>query len=179
MMSTNDARQAVLQQARRCNPRKIATLSIAIALALLSSCTTTAKTASPSTEQLTIERLLTEPLSGIEGRNGVQSALIQAYGIKDPQSKHIDNQPRTLADRHVLSMFWLEPPPADFLSVAVEPEPCFSTERALRLTQPKPHTEQQPPGAKTYDAIRNGMMVSFSTTPDEKCVSFIHIERDR
>ncbi|WP_354519599.1 hypothetical protein [Lysobacter enzymogenes] len=118
-------------------------------------------------------------MSGIEGRNSIQSALIQAYGIKDPQSKHIDNQPRTLADRHILSMFWLEPPPADFLSVAVEPEPCFSIERALRLTQAKPHTEQQPPGAKTYDAIRNGMMVSFSTTPGEKCVSFIHIERDR
>lgn len=179
MLSTNETRQAALKRRKRPGSRKCATLSIAIAAALLSGCTTTAETASPSTGQLTIERLLTAPLGGIAVRDEIQSALIQAYGIKDPQSKHIENQPRTLADRHVLSMFWLEPPPADFLAVAVAAEPCFPAERALQLTHAKPHTEGQAPGAKTYDASRNGMMVSFSTTPDGTCVSFIHIERDR
>jgi len=179
MKSTNDARFAARRRLRREIFWKSATLSIAIAASLLSGCATSTDTTSPATGQLTIERLLTAPLDGIEGRNGLQSALIQAYGIKDPQSKNIENRPKTLADRNVLSMFWLEPPPADFMAVAVAPQPCFSTERALQLTQAKPHAGQQASGAKTYDAFRNGMMVSFSTTPDEKCVSFIHIERDR
>ncbi|ALN60104.1 hypothetical protein GLE_4763 [Lysobacter enzymogenes] len=76
-------------------------------------------------------------------------------------------------------MFWLEPQPVDFMSIAVAAEPCFPTERALRLTQAKLHTKERAPGAQTYDAIQNGVMVSFSTTPDEKCVSYIHIELDR
>ena len=146
-------------------------------LALLLGCVSTARP--EAIESLTIERLLTEPLTGVTGRDQVRSELIQIYGIDSPTQKHIRKERRSLSDRHVLSMFWLEPLPADFFSIAVSAEPCFPTDRALRLTQAKPHSETRPSSAQTYDAFRNGMLVSFSTTPDEKCVAFIHIERDR
>jgi len=161
--------------------KQTATWSIASLLVLSFGfgCTSTAKTKPDAHPAPTIERLLTEPLSGIEGRNSTRSAMMKLYGIASADLKRIDNQPRTLQDRHVLSMFWLEPAPADFMSMAVAAKPCFPVTRALRLTQAKPHTKEWTPGAQTYDAIRNGVMVSFSTTPDEKCVSYIHIEPDR
>lgn len=152
-------------------------LVAAMSMMLLPSCASTAGT--KTNEPLTIDRLLTESLLGISGRDRIRAALMRAYGIDSPAGKHINKEPRTLTDQHVLSMLWLEPLPADFIAIAVSEQPCFPTERALRLTQAKPHGETPSTGAQTYDAFRNGMLVSFSTTPDEKCVSFIHIERDR
>ncbi|SDZ07042.1 hypothetical protein SAMN04487939_11479 [Lysobacter sp. yr284] len=105
--------------------------------------------------------------------------MMKLYGIASVDSKRIDNQPKTLQDRHVLSMFWLEPAPAHFMSMAVAAEPCFPTARALQITGAKPHTQERSTGAQTYDAIRNAVMVSFSTTPDGKCVSYIHIDSDQ
>lgn len=156
--------------------RRIAILAV---IAFTCGCTSAAKTKPDQSGAVTIERLLTSPLAGTEGRNNVKSAMMELYGIANADLKRIDNRARTLQDRHVLSMFWLEPEPVDFMSIAVAAEPCFPAERALRLTQAKLHTKERTSGAQTYDAIQNGVMVSFSTTPDEKCVSYIHIEPSR
>lgn len=153
-----------------------ANLATAALLAALAGC---ASTVDPKESSLTIERILTEPLTGIAGRDRIRAGLNHMYGLDPAGQKYMDKEPRTLADRHVLSMLWLEPLPADFIAIAVSGEPCFPVERALRLTQAKLHNKIRSTGAQTYDAFRNGMLVSFSTTPDEKCVSFIHIERDR
>ncbi|WP_394539499.1 hypothetical protein PRJ39_02525 [Lysobacter enzymogenes] len=156
--------------------RLIAILAI---VAFTCGCTSAAKTKPDQSRAVTVERLLTSPLAGIEARNNVKSAMMELYGIASADLKRIDNRSRILQDRHVLSMFWLEPEPVDFMSIAVAAAPCFPTEHAIRLTQAKLHTKERTPGAQTYDAIQNGVMVSFSTTPDEKCVSYIHIELDR
>ncbi|MEH6419426.1 hypothetical protein [Pseudomonas sp. CGJS7] len=160
--------------------RQNTTLGFAIAAALivLSGCASTNGIIPVSDQAPTVERLLTTPLEGVTGRDGMRSAMIRAYEIKDLDSKHIDNRPKTLADNHILSMFWLEPAPVDFMSMAVAPQPCFPTERALHLTQAKPHSQTQSSDEQTYDASRNGILVSFSTTPDRKCVSYIHIETE-
>lgn len=181
MRSTTDTGRTESKAPQITSHRKTATWGIASLLVLSSAfgCASTAKTKSEADQAPTIERLLTAPLTGIEGRNSIRSAMMKLYGIASSDSKRIDNQPKTLQDRHALSMFWLEPTPADFMSMAVAAEPCFPTARALQLTQAKPHTKERAPGAQTYDAIQNGVMVSFSTTPDEKCVSYIHIEPDR
>lgn len=181
MRSTTDTCRAESGVPQVASQRQTAIRSIASLLVLSSAfgCASTAETQSEADEAPTIERLLTTPLTGIEGRNRTRSAMMKLYGIAGADSKRIDNQPKTLQDRHVLSMFWLEPTPADFMSIAVAAEPCFPVTRALHLTQATPHTKERAPGAQTYDAIQNGVMVSFSTTPDEKCVSYIHIEPDR
>lgn len=181
MWSTTDTGRSKSKSPRITSQRQTATWSIASLLVLSSAfgCASTTKTQSEADQAPTIERLLTTPLTGIEGRNSIRSAMMKLYDISNVDSKRIDNEPKTLQDRQVLSMFWLEPAPADFMSMAVAAEPCFPTARALQLTQAKPHTKDRTPGAQTYDAIRNGVMVSFSTTPNEKCVSYIHIEPDR
>lgn len=181
MRSTTDIGRTESKAPRITSQSQTATWSIASLLVLSSAfgCASTAKTKSEADQAPTIERLLTAPLTGIESRNSIRSAMMKLYGLASADSKRIDNQPRTLQDRHVLSMFWLEPAPADFMSMAVVAEPCFPTARALQLTQAKPHTKQRTPGAQTYDAVRNGMMVSFSTTPDGRCVSYIHTEPER
>lgn len=153
-----------------------AILAASISLTLLASCASS--TESKALGPLTIDRLLMESLTGIAGRDHVRAELAQAYGIAAPAEKYINKESRTLADQHVLSMLRIEPLPADFIAVAVSGEPCFQTERALRLTQAKPHSETPSAGAQTYDAFRNGTLVSFSTTPDQKCVSSIHIGKD-
>lgn len=181
MRSTTDTSKAESRAPQVPSQRRAATWSIASLLVLSSAlgCASTAKTKSEADQAPTIEHLLTAPLTGVEGRNSIRSAMMKLYGIASSDSKRIDNQPKTLQDRHVLSMFWLEPAPADFMSMAVAAEPCFPTARALQLTQAEPHTKGRTPGAQTYDAVRNGVMVSFSTTSDKKCVSYIHIEPDR
>lgn len=181
MRSTTDTCRTESGAPQVASQRQTAIWSIASLLVLSSAfgCASTAESQSEADEAPTIERLLTTPLTGVEGRNRTRSAMMKLYGIASADSKRIDSQPKTLQDRHVLSMFWLEPAPADFMSMAVAAEPCFQTERALQITQAKPHTQARTPGPKTYDATRNGVMVSFSTTSDEKCVSYIHIEPDR
>lgn len=176
-LATNTELDALIPMA--CGQPATWVVALLAAVSLAGGCTSAAKTRYGANENVTVERLLTAPLAGIESTNHIRSAMMELYGITNADVKRIDNRPVTLQDRHVLSMFWLEPAPVDFMSIAVTAEPCFPTERALRLTQAKPHTKEAASGAQTYDAIQNGMMVSFSTTPDERCVSYIHIEPGR
>jgi hypothetical protein len=150
--------------------------AIVITAALLAVLPGCASTADSKENSLTIERILTAPLTGIAGRDRVRAELAKNWGIDPSMAKYTNRTPRALADRHVISLLWLEPPPANFVFLGVAPEPCFSVQRALALTQAKPHGGSGKMSAATYDAFKHGMLVSFTSTPDGKCVSAIHIE---
>lgn len=125
MRSTTDIRHVEPRA-----PWAIWSITVLLILSGAAGCASTAKAKSEVDHAPTIERLLTAPLTGMEGRNSIQFAMMKLYGIASADSKRIDNQPKTLQDRHVLSVFWLEPAPADFMSMAVAAEPCFPTARA-------------------------------------------------
>ncbi|BAV96003.1 MULTISPECIES: hypothetical protein [Bacteria] len=156
-----------------------ATLSFAAtaALTLLSGCASNVR--STANDPLTIERVLTEPLSGVAGMGRVSAELSKIYGINPSGAKYINRDAKTLADGQVLSLFWLEPPPADFISLGLAAEPCFSTQRALNLTQATPYEGSGKVSAPIYNAFKNGMLVGITSTPDGKCLQTIHIERDK
>lgn len=153
-----------------------AILITAALLVVLSGC---ASTVVPKENSLTIERILTEPLTGIAGRDRVRAALATAYGIDRSAANYTNRDAKVLADKQVVSQFWLERPPADFISLSVKSEPCFSTQRALVLTQATPYSGSGETKYPAYNAFKNGVLVGFTSTPDGKCVLGIHIEEDK
>lgn len=109
----------------------------------------------------------------------VKTKLSKVYGITSYEDKHIIHDSRTLADGQALSMLWIEPPPINFISTTLVPQPCYSIQRALRLTGATPYKGQGGVSSQIYNAFRNGILVSITSTPDGKCLQTIHIERDR
>jgi hypothetical protein len=153
--------------------------AILITAALLAALSGCASTVDPKENSLTIERILTDPLTGIAGRDRVRAALATAYGIDPATTKYTNRDAKVLADRHVVSQFWLEPPPADFISLSIKSEPCFSTQRARALTQATHYSGSGETTYPAYNTFKNGMLVGFTSTPDGKCVLGIHIEEDK
>lgn len=156
-----------------------ANTAILITATLLVGLSGCASTVVPKENSLTIERILTEPLTGIAGRDRVRAALTTAYGIDPSATKYTNRDAKVLADKQVVSQFWLEPPPADFISLSIKSEPCFSTQHAVALTQATPYSGSGETTYPAYNAFKNGILVGFTSTPDGKCVLGIHIEEDK
>lgn len=144
---------------------------------LLSGCASNLRL--PNNDSLTVERILTELLTGVAGMDRVKVELSKAYEIASPGEKHIVQDPRTLADGQVLSTLWIEPPPVDFISIALAAHPCFSTQRALSLTGATPYKGSGKVSGRIYNAFKNGMLVGITSTPDGKCLQTIHVEKDK
>lgn len=156
-----------------------ATMSFAI-VALLNFLTGCASTTGPEANaDLTVERILTEPLTGIAGMSRVKRDLSEVYGFDPSVDQYTNRDSKLLAGGWVLSQLWIEPSPADFISVSLATQPCFPVQRALGLTQATPYQGSGELSAPMHNAIKNGMLVGLTSSPDGKCLRTIHIERDK
>lgn len=140
------------------------------------------ESATVSKDTVTVENLLRWPLEGFEGAEKTAAGLRQVFKVEEARpSLSSGHGPAVLVDGHVLSSVYLGPGP-NAIDIGVEEEPCFTAERAAKATgataSPITTDIHGVDRGRTYDARRNGMWVSFTTTPvSYRCVTAIHIRR--
>lgn len=186
------------QRFGRCYSRSRATTNklFVVALLALQGCASTTapvrKTTSPqiaspapesvaaSEEILTVENLLRWPLEGPSGVDRTIAGLRQVFTMEELTTGELyGKEPVTLSDGYILGSTTLSP---EYKSIHVHPQqaPCFSPERAIEITgavmDPVFRSEHGVDLGHTYNVTRNGVRVSFTSTPETyKCVYTIHV----
>ena len=133
-----------------------------------------------SASEVTVENLLRWPLEGPGGFAKVEAGLQQVLQMKPQYAQQFTGRgPVRLADGNVLSFAWLQGLSGS-VSIGVAQDPCVSPEQAKELIgaiqSPVIRDMHGVDIGKTYSTKRNGMLVSFTTTPETyRCVTSIQI----
>ena len=136
--------------------------------------------APPSATEVTVENLLRWPLEGPAGFDKVEAGLHQVLQMKLLSAQQFRGAgPVRLADGHVLLFAWIQRP-SGTVSIGLEQTPCVSPQYAQELmgaTQSLMIRDMHGVDrGKTYNTRRNGVWVTFMTTPRTyRCVSSIHV----
>ncbi|HZF98163.1 MAG TPA: hypothetical protein VEY92_07970 [Pseudoxanthomonas sp.] len=129
---------------------------------------------------MTVENLLRWPLEGPTGLAKVDAGLHQVLQMKPLHAQQfIGRGPVRLADGNVLSFAWLQRLSGS-VSIGLAQEPCVLPGHAKELISaaqsPVIRDMHGMDIGKTYSTKRNGMLASFTTTPETyRCVTSIQI----
>lgn len=163
---------------------------VLLALSFVSCSTTNAlapesKPPSVAADAVSVENLLRWPLEGAAGADKVVAGLRQAIKVRELQipGQFSGQGPAKLADGYSLTFASFTPEFQD-ISVGIATEPCFPTERAVAATgataSPITRDVHGADVGQSFDIVRNGLRVSFTTTPmTYKCIDTIYVRRER
>jgi hypothetical protein len=138
-----------------------------------------------SKDAITVENLLRWPLEGPAGADKVVAGIRQVIKVRELQipGQFSGQGPAQLADGYSLSFASFTPEFQD-ISVGIATDPCFPTERAVAATgataSPITRDVHGADVGQSFDIVRNGLRVSFTTTSmTYKCVDAIYVRKER
>lgn len=173
-------------------------LSIIAAVAVGSACSAAppraerAGASSSSTEAMTLERVLKQPLAqGQSGLRQVTASLLRSAGYPNKPGTlagdTVTKDGLVLADGYRLAAI-IDYTNAGVLSIALDREPCFPLDKAVAITGARPvaavsYPYAEGPNYDTRSADRGGVELNLGRfSPGEKClteVRLVDIDRAR